>query len=418
MRNINAYIVCLAAILTLVSCKKSETVGVLDLDNVDQSLFQITSAHVRNMDNGIPDDCYMPGGGKVSEYQDPEETKTTSVSAVSVIESLFSCNAHKKVLEIVGLYKSVDGDGNPITLSGKVLVPLQAESSRYVLVSHYTIGSNPEAPSNCFPLEGVLAKRGFVMIFPDYEGYGYTSDHVHPYLMREQTAQNVVDMYIAVEKLLRNSKYAPNESEINLMGYSQGGATTMAVQYLLETKYPEVEIHRVFAGGGPYDIRATYSDYVMNNWVSYPCSVPLVVQGMVLGAHLNLDMKDMMQPYVYENLDNWINSKRFPTGSINTFINTHYADQILTAVGMDQNSQQVIELYKAMTENSVLALSWSPKAPVFMMHSIDDNTVQFLNASLAKSKWKDSNIQYNFGHYGTHESCCLRFIFTVAEIID
>ena len=66
-----------------------------------------------------------------------------------------------------------------------------------------------------------------------------------------------------------------------------------------------------------------------------------------------------------------------------------------------------------MTENSVLAQDWTPKAPVYIMHSIDDNVVPFVNASKAKDKWKDANIQYNFGHYGNHVNSTLRFIFSV-----
>ena len=84
---------------------------------------------------------------------------------------------------------------------------------------------------------------------------------------------------------------------------------------------------------------------------------------------------------------------------------------------MDRTGDTVSELYKAMTENSVLAQDWTPATPIYMLHSIDDDVVPFVNATKAKDKWKDANIQYNFGHYGSHMKTCLRFIFTVQTLL-
>ena len=58
-----------------------------------------------------------------------------------------------------------------------------------------------------------------------------------------------------------------------------------------------------------------------------------------------------------------------------------------------------------------------PQAPVYMLHSIDDETVTFLNATNARTRWSDANITYNFGHYGGHVKTCLRFILTVQTLL-
>ena len=52
-----------------------------------------------------------------------------------------------------------------------------------------------------------------------------------------------------------------------------------------------------------------------------------------------------------------------------------------------------------------------------MLHSMDDETVPFINASNAKTKWRDANITYNFGHYGPHVMGCLRFISSVQKLL-
>ena len=85
---------------------------------------------------------------------------------------------------------------------------------------------------------------------------------------------------------------------------------------------------------------------------------------------------------------------------------------------MDQTSWKVSELQKAMVQNSITSFNWVPKASVYIAHSMDDETVPFANAAHAKSKWNDSNITYNFGHYGGHVMTCLRFIYSVQSLLQ
>ena len=198
----------------------------------------------------------------------------------------------------------------------------------------------------------------------------------------------------------------------------------MAVQHLIETEYwnendpQRIAIHRVFAGGGPYDVKATYERFVVTDTAGYPVAVPLVVQGMIKGNKLNIQMSDMMQGWLCEKMDPWINSKKYCTSALNTMIGTKVTHELLTKEAMDQKSDKVAELYKAMNANSIISFNWEPEAPVYMMHSMDDETVPYANASNAKNKWQYANITYNFGHYGGHVKTCLRFIFAVNNLLN
>ena len=343
--------------------------------------------------------------------------RASSVAMNHVVQNLLDFGNMTTAIELSGIYPSIDIDGNPITLSGKVILPAKGPVKRYILVSHYTIASNREAPSNIFSLEGLLVKLGYALIIPDYIGYGVTADLVHPYLVMDVTARNVLDMYKAVVPFMKAAGREPEHDDIYLMGYSQGGATTMAIQHMIEHHEEPIKIRRVFAGGGPYDIKYTYDQFVETNFASYPCAVPIMMQGMVVGNKLNLDMRTMMASNIYENLDEWVNSKRYTTSQINALIGTQVTSDLLTPIGMNRQSKEVSELYKAMTENSILTYSWTPQAPVFMFHSMDDDVVPFENAMRAKSKWKNANIQNSFGHYGNHQLGCVRFIFTVQTLL-
>ena len=357
------------------------------------------------------------GGQQANMPAENGPKRASSTQMKQIIQNLIDFSNAKKVIELSGVYESIDVDGNPITLSGKVLLPADGKIKRCILVSHFTIGSNIEAPSNSFPLEGVLVKLGYALIVPDYIGYGVTVDKVHPYLVMELTARNVLDMYKAVVPFLKEAGCQPQYEDIYLMGYSQGGATTMAVQHLIEHHDEDVKIRRVFAGGGPYDVKATYDRFVETNVASYPCAVPIMMQGMVVGNKLNLDMSELMAPHIYENLDEWVNSKRYTAKQLNELMGSRVTSDLLTAKGMDRTSKEVSELYKAMTNNSILSYSWTPEAPVYIMHSIDDESVPYDNAARAKTKWKGANIQYNMGYYGSHQVTCLRFIFAVQNLL-
>ena len=439
--RVSKYILLLVAIV-LASCqfRQDEWVDFMNIPEAQNLPFRVYGQHETDLSQGLPQNCYLPDGIRVADYNETIEDidydndsidengarrarKTSSTTAAAILQELLKYNKQKKVVEIVGTYRTVDTNRDSITVSGKVLLPKGRKPKRLILLSHYTVCSNAEAPSNCFPLEGVLVPMGYGLIVPDYIGYGVTANQVHPYLVMGLTARNVLDMYLAVKPWLKAIDMEPEEPEIMLMGYSQGGANTMAVQYLIETAYSsdedpdQVKIHRVFAGGGVYDVKATYERFVNTDTASYPVAVPLVVQGMILGNNLQIEIEDLVRPRIYKHLDEWVNSKKYTTAQINQLIGTKVTHKILSPEAMDQTSWKVSELQKAMVANSITSFSWTPEASVYMLHSMDDETVPFINASNAKTKWRDANITYNFGHYGPHVMGCLRFISSVQKLL-
>lgn len=421
--------------LALTSCRFTNHTFIdfaADIDSLPPDVFHVLFQNETDLSQGYPANCYIMGGEQVMDYAARETQaeadaamapgrpdETTSIGAATMLQNLISWSKQQKVIEISGTYTSYDQYDQPIRLSGKVIMPADGKFRRYILVSHYTIAADYEAPFYAFSLEGVLAQMGYAMIIPDYIGYGVTCDSIHPYLMMELTAMNVTNMFFAVRGLFEAQGIHPEYDDIYLMGYSQGGATTMAVQRYIEEYIPEstIKIRRVFAGGGPYDVKATYDRFVTSHWAGYPVAVPLVLQGMIRGAQLPITCEEMMSPRMYAGMDEWVNSKRYTTSQINSVIGTHVTDSLLSPISMDRSSRQVAILYQAMTENSIISYSWEPEAPVYMMHSMDDETVPYENANRASYKWANANIQMNFGHYGGHVKTCLRFIYTVKGLL-
>lgn len=300
-----------AVTLMLSSCKfgHEESLDFTDLKTAKGLTFKVLSQHETDLCEKLPAACYLPDGSLLEDYTGtigvvPDGMrKTSSTTTANILQQLLKFGNKKKVYEIVGTYPSIDENGKHVVLSGKVMLPKGQKPKRMIIVSHYTLGSNAEAPSNSFSLEGILTKLGYGIILPDYLGYGVTADRTHPYLVMQITAQNVLDMYFAVKPWLKAVGMEPEHNDVYLMGYSQGGATTMAVQYMAEMYYTEdeIDIHRVFVGGGPYDIKATYERFVNSDTAGYPVAVPLVIQGMILGNHLDLEMVDIIQPWLYRH---------------------------------------------------------------------------------------------------------------------
>ena len=168
-RSVSIAVFILSAIAVLTSCKfnKELSVDFTDLQSAKSTKFQVLGMHETDLNNGLPYDCYLPDGTPLCEWSedsensdysedsesseiDPGPFKTSSVTGTAIYQQLLQYGNQNKVIEIIGTYKSVDVNWDSITLSGKVMLPRDCKPKRMILVSHYTVGSNAEAPSNCF----------------------------------------------------------------------------------------------------------------------------------------------------------------------------------------------------------------------------------------------------------------------------
>ncbi len=376
----------------------------------DPYLFQVTRTETDDLSQGVPET-------PVSEEMEAT-TKGSSITINTLAKGLITGFRGGKLHSLIGTYPSYDKYDNPIRLSGRIILPASGEIKNIILVSHFTITTDYECPSNSFQLEGILALKGYALIIPDYIGYGSTTDMIHPYLIARLTARNVVDMLEATIPYLEKVGRAPKNKEIYLMGYSQGGATTMAVQRLLEEQYQyDYIIKRNFAGAGPYDIAATYDKCIEQDETSIPCAVPMIVMGMNEGEDLGLDYKNFFKEPLLSNYKEWILSKKYTTKQLGKIMGTKHLSDLMTDVAMQKRDPKTVNFYNSMMHNSVLN-GWYPIAPVYMFHSIDDDTVPYVNTQLARSAFSDMNIEYNVGHYGNHVSGCVKFIACVAQLLD
>ena len=370
--------------------------------------FQVTSVQT--------DPFFMDDGSlnpKVALMEEPNlETKVASTDGITLVRDLLGVVNCNNLIHIAGIYNGHDIDGSPIQLSGKLLLPAQGPIKNLILVSHYTIGANFESPSETFPLEGLLATKGYAVVSADYIGYGLTADRIHPYMHTESTARSVVDMGLAVKPYLKSIGRAPESDKVILVGYSQGGSTTMAVMDMIQDTYSNIfPIQMTYCGGGPYELAATFDVSMELGVTGIPCAIPMIVQGINEGEQLGLDMADFFQPHLLEGYEDWINSKNYTVKQINQFIQSSNLHEIMTDEGRNKYSRTTARLYSAMLRNSTL--NFLPYTPRYIFHSRQDETVPFINAQKAEQYFKGRDVRFDFGDYGAHGMACVRFILTV-----
>ncbi len=419
MNKLLTYIHLCCLVVLFAGCRQPE-LQYADFDEVlyvDFSMFQPT--HIEEtqvlMDDGTLNPNIRPMENPVVSDDNPAGMQRIASTTINAMASdILGAINSSKVKQIAGTYVGHDIDGKEITLSGKVLLPASGAIKNIIVVSHYTIGAYFEAPSECFPFEGIFAAKGYAVVIADYIGYGVTSHMIHPYLHARSTARSVVDMVKAVIPYLDAIGKAPQSDKLILFGYSQGGATTLAVMNMMENDYAgEFSIKKVYAGAGPYDLAATFDYSMEQNNTGIPCAIPMIVQGISYGERLGLNMADFFQPGLLQTYNELINSKLYTVRDINRKINANRLSDIMTPEGRNKRSAQTARLYLAMMHNSVL--DFEPQAPLFLFHSTTDDTVPFVNSLKAEEKFKKLNVKFDFHDYGNHMAGFLKFLHKVSK---
>ncbi|TXF86006.1 hypothetical protein FUA23_19920 [Neolewinella aurantiaca] len=156
-------------------------------------------------------------------------------------------------------YTTEDAFGQPDTATGLLSLPLQEDLVLPLAVyNHGTIASAELAPSVPGVVERFIvqafAGSGFITLAPDYLGLG-DNDGIHPYLHADTEASAGRDMVVAVKAWLEQQNIPQNE-QLFVTGYSQGGHASMALARSIEADGSDDGLELTAAAhlSGVYDI--------------------------------------------------------------------------------------------------------------------------------------------------------------------
>ncbi|WP_343063801.1 lipase family protein [Haloechinothrix aidingensis] len=158
-------------------------------------------------------------------------------------------------------YLSTDARGEPIAVTGTVLVPEDVEPQDAPIVGLAPGTHGPAfrcAPSRMIdagafyeqnPLNETL-RRGYAVAVPDYEGY-----HENPettYMVGESMGAATLDIVRAAQRLPEAG--LSGDAPVALRGYSQGGGAAVWAGEMQPEYAPEMNLVGVAGGGVPADL--------------------------------------------------------------------------------------------------------------------------------------------------------------------
>jgi pimeloyl-ACP methyl ester carboxylesterase len=283
----------------------------------------------------------------------------------------------------VDIYKVVyktEVDGKEVNASGLLCVP--SESGDYPLFSFQngTNTMNDFAPSEnvtypAYQFVEIIASMGYVVVIPDYPGFGESSDIAHPYLIKEPTVRSVIDMLYAVKEMVpEDFPDLTIKDELYLMGYSQGGWATLALHKAMEQSYfVDYYLKGSVCGAGPYNLNLIFER--MAGIETYPMPVYLgyIINAFSVYNQFTNPVSDILkEPYatLLPDLYKGTLSSDQINSQLTTSVSGLFTSGFLSGFTTDEKYATV---RSSLTDNSIA--SWNTSIPLFLIHGGGDTSV-------------------------------------------
>ena len=260
-------------------------------------------------------------------------------------------------------YLTTDADGRQVRASGLVSVPVKAAGAKSPVLSyqHGTLFKDAEAPSNnavASEVAVVLASLGYIVLAPDYVGFGASRGTPHPYLLSAPSAAATID-FMTAARTWRNQANVVDNGQLFMTGYSEGGYVTMAAHRALQAgNSPHLQqLRMVVPGAGPYNVQATMDGLVRLVRDEQP----------VLGAAINPGFLRYLGGTVQREVRRVLLRALIP-GDADVSYDTRFIDRFLA------DDVQALAAISSVYD-------WKPTVPVRLYHGRDDRTVPYASSA-------------------------------------
>lgn len=302
------------------------------------------------------------------------------------------------------LYRSESAKGDPIAVSGTVVVPTKPwkGAGKRPLVS-YTVGTrglgDACAPSYTLALgldyeELFIAdalSRGWSVAVTDMEGLGTPGQHT--YEVGRSQGKAVLDVVRAAERL--GDAGIGGGGPVGLWGYSQGGTSAGWAAQLAQTYAPELQVKGAAAGGVPADLLA-----VAKNLDTGPFAALMYMAAVGYDAaypELNLDgyLNDAGRKLLKSSQDVCLLS----FDGVSTLFGTAFKKigDFTTRNPLDQPDWQA-----RLAENKLGGTA--PSMPVFQSQAVFDEIIPLQQADALHKDWcaKGANVTWKTYAFAEH----------------
>ncbi len=326
---------------------------------------------------------------------------------------------------VVVHYTSQDGNGNPVQLSGLLIIPENISGSSLsvpiLAFQHATQLQSDKAPSKDWTDPQVLfgitycLTGGYAVVMADYPGLG-DSTVFHPYVHRS-LSYSVVDIIRAARNYLgdSNSQNATWNNQLFLMGYSEGGYITMAAAKEIQDNHGnEFTVNAVAPMAGPYYLSGAMRELMLQD-LPYgdPYFLPYFILGYrsVYGDQYFSPSFAMKSPYdstlppLFDGTHDSATVNAAMPDVPRDILNDNY-------IGLLQNTDS--ELCGLLKENDLW--NWTPSMPMKLFHDPEDDRVPYENSQTTYNQFIQNGAPHVELQSLTHVSIPHESIHTAAAV--
>ncbi len=304
--------------------------------------------------------------------------------------SAFGVAAQNDVDVMKMTYKTTFKNTN-IQASGLVCTPKTPGNYPVLCFQNGTNTEHAKAPTanpkdELFSILESVASMGFIVVVPDYIGFGSSAQLTHPYLHAESTVQSILDMLRAVQEWGNDEKVeAKPTKDLYIFGYSQGGWATMQLQKIIEKNYAsEFSLKASSCAAGPYSLE--YMNEFITGKTEYPMPYFLAY---LLNTYTSIglvpnSLSDFIQaPYATKIPD--LFDGKHSGGTINSELTTQMSTLLTSEyrTGYATNTK-FAGIKSAFLANSIEA--WNISTPTRLYHGGND---EYIPVSLSQKMLAD-----------------------------
>ena len=408
-----ANLISLAVILIIAGCQKTErAIHPEQKNELLYTLVDSTYYSYKDFPTAIIDDASFPGVSKFW-YSGPLKimirAKMNSLAKTMKEEAGFS-SATWGFKNYILHYTSTDGAGRPITLSESVILPVgnswNHKCSRIMLDNPYTHLDGKECATESLGLTSAFVTDDLILIRPDLEGYGISSDRTHPYIIHPVVARQTTDGALAAIEFLKQRKLGlAEEYSLYNVGCSQGASYALATQKYIENDcnagvQSTLNLTKTICGGGAYRPDDVFSDILSAEQLYYTVMIPLTILGIKSGFPEMMEGIEISEFFSEKFLNSgaleMIEKKEEHSSVVLDLIREkvgNSAADILSEEVLTEGSTLNTIIRKAL-ERCDLSEGWLPRAEVAMYHNPDDEFISYSSAAKTAEMLKDGNISF------------------------
>lgn len=299
-------------------------------------------------------------------------------------------------------YKTIFKNQN-IQASGLVCFPKTAGDYPVLSFQNGTNTLYSEAPSvnsgnDMFSIMESLTAMGFIVVIPDYIGFGSSTNIPHPYLDAKSSTQSIMDMIRATKEFSTDDKIvAKPTKDLFIFGYSQGGWATMQLQKSIEKDYSsEFNLIASSCGAGPYSIEYMNKYIVDKPVYPMPYFMAYLLNSYVTTGSFTNPLSDFIQAPYAAKIPGLFDGKH-SGGAINAELTTQMANFLTPEYRAGYATDaKYAGVRSAFLSNSITA--WNAKTPMKLFHGANDDYIpvsisQKILADFKTAGVPDSQIQ-------------------------